>query len=329
MLYNRREFIKKSTKIASGMVLASSLPSLSGAGNTSSSKTPVSVIQSEQLSTGKQFPQSVLVKMLDEGIMHATGYANPTKAWQSLFSNKDRVALKVNCIGKETGSSKPELCYALAECLNIHVTIPPENIIIFDRTDLELQRGGYRVNKSGKGVKVYASPGYAGKFKSGSITTGVSKIITDECTALINLPLLKTHRSALLTLNLKNHYGSIPQEIVQDGKLKFHSNGKFENIVHVNSLSPIKDKTRLCIADGIIAQYDKGPKGDPRCQWPFSGIIMGVDPVAVDTIGAQIINTKRTERDLQPYTIQYLKWAEEEGLGIHNPKAINLTHKKI
>jgi uncharacterized protein (DUF362 family) len=209
------------------------------------------------------------------------------------------------------------------------VAIPPEQIIIFDRSDGELQKAGYRVNRSDKGIKAYASPGFAGKFKAGPFTTGVSTIITDECTALINVPLLKTHRGALLTMNLKNHYGSIPQEIVQDSKLKFHSNGKFENIVHVNSLSPIRDKTRLCIADGLVAQYDRGPKGDPRCQWTFGGIIMGTDPVAVDTAGLNIINTKRSENSLQPYTVKYLKWAEQEGLGIHNPEALNIIQKTV
>ena len=328
-IYNRREFIKKSTQLASGMALATSLPSLSVAGNTSSGKTSVSVIQSEQLFTGKQLSQPVLINMLDEGLMQATGYDSPTKAWKSLFNKNDRVALKVNSIGKETGSTKPELCYALAECLNRHVTIPPEQIIIFDRSDRELQKAGYRVNKSDKGIKAYASPGFTGTFKAGPFTTGVSRIITQECTALINLPLMKTHRGALLTMNLKNHYGSIPQEVVQDSKLKFHSNGKFENIVHVNSLSPIRDKTRLCIGDGIIAQYNAGPKGNPDYQWQCGSLVIGTDPVAVDTIGLHIINAKRTEHNLEPHKVKYLEWAEEAGLGIHNPAAINIMHKKI
>ena len=130
-------------------------------------------------------------------------------------------------------------------------------------------------------------------------------------------------------MNLKNNYGSIPQEIVRDSKLKFHSNGKFENIVHVNSLSPIKDKTRLCIADGLVAQYDKGPKGDPGSQWPFGGIIMGADPVAVDTAGLNIINAKRLENSLNPFTVKYLQWSEQEGLGMHNPKALNIIYKTV
>jgi uncharacterized protein (DUF362 family) len=267
--------------------------------------------------------------MLDQGIMHATGYDNPTKAWQSLFNKNDKVALKVNCIGKETGSTKPALCFALAECLNIHVTIPPEHIIIFDRTDIELQKGGYQINKSGKGIKAYASPGFSGKFKAGSFSTGVSNIITDECTALINVPLLKTHPGALISLNLKNHYGSIPKEIVQDSSLKFHSDGKFENIVHVNSLPPIKEKTRLCITDGLVAQYDKGPKGNPKYQWDFGGIIMGTDPVAVDTIGLQVINTERSKHNLNNRKVKYLHWAEEEGLGHTSAEFINVAQKVI
>ena len=153
-LYNRREFLKKSTKLASGIALATSLPSIACGRNKPSIRKSVSVIQSQQLFTEHQFPQPDLATMLDEGLMHATNYYNPTKAWQSLFNKNDKVALKVNCIGKETGSTKPELCFALAECLNIHVNIPPEHIVIFDRTDIELQKGGYRINKSEKGIKI-------------------------------------------------------------------------------------------------------------------------------------------------------------------------------
>jgi uncharacterized protein (DUF362 family) len=266
--------------------------------------------------------------MLNQGIQSITEHDSPDKAWNSLFYKNDTVALKVNCIGRQTGSTKPEVCYAVADCLNKYVGIPLENITIFDRTDMELEQAGYKINKSGKGIQVYSTSDFSSPFKVDHISTGVSSII-DKCTALINIPLLKTHRGALLTMNLKNHYGSIPKEIVQDSRLKFHSDGRFENIVRVNALPPIKEKTRLCIADGIIAQYNEGPKGNPNFQWNFGGILVGTDPVAVDSIGLKIINDKRREKNLQPYKVNYLQWAEEEGLGTSNINSVNLIHNRI
>jgi uncharacterized protein (DUF362 family) len=264
--------------------------------------------------------------MLDRGIEFVTGYNSAARAWNSLFSPRDIVAIKVNCIGKDTGSTKPELSYAVADRLHKYVNIPLENIIIFDRSDKELVLAGYRINKSQKGIKIYETPSYSPRIKSGRISIDISTIITEKCTALINLPLLKTHRGAKLTLALKNHYGSIAPEIVQTNK--FHSEG-YENVVHVNSNSLIKEKTRLCIADGLIAQFDQGPRGDPRYQWRYSGLIMGVDPVAVDTLGLQVINEKRKAENLSPFRVRYLKWAAEEGLGEHDNTSIELMKETI
>jgi uncharacterized protein (DUF362 family) len=292
--------------------------------------TKVSLIQSSDLreATGS-FNRLKICEMLDQGIKAITGYDSPDKAWNSLFFSNDVVALKANCIGRQTGSTKPDLCYAIAECLNKYVAIPHENVIVFDRTDIELEEAGYTINKSDKGLQIYSTPAYSTPFTVDHVLMGVSSIITKTCTALINVPLLKTHRSAGITLNLKNHYGSIPTETVKDSKYKFHSDGKYENTVRVNTLPPIKDKQRLCIADGLIAQYKDGPRGNPQYQWPFNGIIMGEDPVAVDRIGLKIINEQKIKKNLKPTVINYLKWAADEGIGNNDLNHIELVHCKI
>lgn len=206
------------------------------------------------------------------------------------------------------------------------MNIPFENIIIFDRWDNELVLPGYKINKSGKGIQVYGTSKYSAPIKSGDISTGVSEVITTKCTALINLPLLKTHRGAKLTLNLKNHYGSITPDVVQTNR--FHMKN-YDSVVHVNSLPPIREKARMCIADGFMAQFNQGPKGDPRYQWRYSGLIMGMDPVAVDIIGLKVINEKRREKKLPDLKVKYLKWAAKEGLGVHDLDRIQVIPDTI
>ncbi len=99
-------------------------------------------------------------------------------------------------------------------------------------------------------------------------------------------------------------------------------------MIYLNSLPPIKYKTCLYIIDSLIGQYNLGPQGDPNYQWKYNGLIMGTDPVAVDTIGLDVINKKRQENNLHPLKIKHLKWAEEEGLGTHNRRAIEVVHTK-
>jgi uncharacterized protein (DUF362 family) len=324
----RREFIQRSTCIASGILVTASLPLLSCGAEKLVQKTKASIIHSPHLGGGAPLTRSALTTMLDQGIRSITGYDDTAKAWNTLFRKNDVVALKVNCIGKEFGSTKPELAYAIAASLKSYVGIPYEHIIIFDRYEEELIKAGYLINKSSSGVQIYASSDFSSPIHFGGIAMGLSTIITKECTALINVPLLKTHSGAHLTLNLKNHYGSIPTHIVQDSRLKFHSQD-YENIVLVNALAPLREKTRLCIVDGIVAQYDQGPMANPLVQWNCNSIIMGTDPVAADAIGLNIINEQRIAHNLKPFTVQYLKWAEEEGLGVSSVDSIEVITKTV
>ena len=56
---------------------------------------------------------------------------------------------------------------------------------------------------------------------------------------------------------------------------------------------------------------------------------MGINPVAVDSIGLYVINEKRKEKGMNPLKIKYLKWAEEEGLGMSNLDSIELMQEVI
>lgn len=333
LVLNRREFISSITKtVVSTSCISLGVPLYHGCSKIieTKKKSLISIVRSDTLWVDDKLDKEKIKKLLNQGIQNITGHPDFTKAWNSLFSPNDRVAIKVNCIGKSTGSTKPALSYTVAECLNNYVNIPSENIFIFDRYERELIGAGYTINRSNKGIKVLATHSYpfSPKTKSGDIKTSLTTIITKYCTALINLSLLKTHSGAGISLSFKNHYGSIPKEIVQDDTLGYHSKN-FKNLVFLNSLPSIRDKTRLCIIDSLVGQYHRGPKGNPNYQWKYNGLIMGVDPVAVDTIGLNVINEKRQENNLNPLKIHYLKWAEEESLGTSNRKLIELIQEVV
>lgn len=298
--------------------------------NQSGKRSLVGILESDSVWFNNKLINDEIKKMLNQGIQLLTGHSDEYKAWNSIFSKNDRVAIKVNTIGRSIGSTKPEMTLAVCHCLHNYVHIPLENIIIFDRFEEELLDAGYQINLTNKGIKVIAthSQSFSTKMKSGEIDTTLTSIITKQCTAIINLALLKTHPAAGISLLLKNHYGSIPKEIVQDGNLGYHSNN-FKNLVYLNALPSLKDKTRLYIIDSLIGQYNGGPNGDPRYQWKNNVILMGIDPIALDTIGLKIINEKRMENNLSTLKVKYLKWAEEEGLGTHNLDHIQIIYKKI
>ena len=57
----------------------------------------------------------------------------------------------------------------------------------------------------------------------------------------------------------------------------------------------VKGKTRLNILSALTPQfYGRGANFfDRRYVWPYQGLIVGTDPVAVDTVGAHLLQAKR------------------------------------
>jgi hypothetical protein len=61
-------------------------------------------------------------------------------------------------------------------------------------------------------------------------------------------------------------------------------------------LPVVKDKTRLNILVMISPLFHMvGSSHSNEFIWPYNGLILGFDPVAVDSIGVQILQAKRKE----------------------------------
>lgn len=331
MRISRRQFLKASLVQFTGITLGGGLPlsylyarnAAAPVGNTRMNTPRVCIVRNPQSIIGGKPNISVIREMLNKGAMTLSGQSQPHSAWQTYFSRKDKIALKVNPVARQTGSTRPELCYALIETLTDNMDMPPDRFIIFDVDANDLAGAGFPPGAEKDKPRIVASPSYSPWIQKGSFKTRLSQILTTGCTALVNMPLLKTHKSAGISVALKNHYGSIPKTVVRQDALRYHDD-QFKNLVHLNSLPLIQDKTRLVVVDALIGQYHRGPHGDPRYQWPFSGIIMGTDPVAIDTVSLEVINQKRRDNALDPIRLPYLDWAREEGIGTNAANEIDV-----
>jgi hypothetical protein len=69
---------------------------------------------------------------------------------------------------------------------------------------------------------------------------------------------------------------------------------------------------------------------DKEYTWPYKGMIVGTDPVAVDAVGLRIIEAQRTvyfkeESPMRP-PVRHIRAAQEKhGIGIADPRRINLV----
>jgi hypothetical protein len=98
------------------------------------------------------------------------------------------------------------------------------------------------------------------------------------------------------------------------------------------NLPAVKGKTRLNILLMLTPQFNcLGPHHfDPEFVWPYGGMLLGVDPVAVDAVGLRIIEAKRKlffpeDSPLRP-SAKHIRAAEEKHrIGVADPAKIDLV----
>jgi len=113
--------------------------------------------------------------------------------------------------------------------------------------------------------------------------------IFQKATALVNVRPLRTHHWAGIGSCLKNYIQYVPN------RSSYHPEA-CAALGSIWSLPMVQGKTRLNILSVLTPQfYGRGANFfDPRYVWPYGGLIVGTDPVAVDTIGAHLLQVKRT-----------------------------------
>jgi uncharacterized protein (DUF362 family) len=201
--------------------------------------------------------------------------------------------------------------------------VTAERTIVWDRTDRELERAGYTLRKRGSGVHCYGTDGLGGFGRggyttelatSGAIGSLYSRIVTEHCDALVSVPVLKDHNLAGLSCALKNFFGAI------HNPNKYHDNGCSPFVADVCAHEHIRNRLRLAVCDATLPQYNGGPPRRPRWRWPYGGIIVSTDAVALDRVALEILERKRAAADFKPLaaerrSVRYLESAAARNLG--------------
>jgi hypothetical protein len=110
-----------------------------------------------------------------------------------------------------------------------------------------------------------------------------------KSTALINVRPLRTHHWSGVGTCLKNYIMFVPDPD------SYHDEG-CSPLGKIWESPMVKGKTRLNILCAFTPQfYGRGAHYfDKRYVWPYKGLIVGTDPVAVDAVGAHLLQVKRT-----------------------------------
>ena len=254
-------------------------------------------------------------QMMRKGMTELTGAAGWQDAWRLFVEPGDVVGIKVCPVGQPHVISAAEVMREIIAGLNA-AGIKNKDIVAYDRYRDQFFSGGFdkwlpdgvRISSAAATFDQVqlASEGYDPDhymdlaltlpgYDASNLTARRSyaaRFITKEVNKLINLPVLKDHQSAGVTLALKNlSHGLVNNVSRSHSSSTLNACGIF--IPGVVSMPVIRNKAVLHILDGVKGLYHGGPGARPEFVWEHKTIYFATDPVALDHICWNAIDEKR------------------------------------
>jgi uncharacterized Fe-S center protein len=206
--------------------------------------------------------------------------------------------------------------------------VPPQHVTVFEQYPSYLigTRLGLKGNDLPAGVKQGVHANIDATMRETAIYAAVKtrfvRFVT-EATAVIDLTMMKDHSICGFTGALKNMtHGQIvnPQD-----HHAFHCNPQ---IAVLYGYPVLQSRVRLHLTDAFKITYDGGPLDkNPERRIPHGAIYASTDPVALDSVGWDVIEEARKANGLPSLARAgrepaYIRTAAELGIGVHDKNAI-------
>jgi hypothetical protein len=280
--------------------------------------------------------------IIDRGMRDLVGSDDATQAWRYFFSPGDRVGIKVVPVGKPDSISSFEVVWEIIDGLQ-SAGVRRNDILVFERyrdefltcgydkilpegvhwecsaakyDDLQVDINGHlkgepKDHVAGYDRDVYREMAYCAPQHDAQddrrFRSHLSNIISRKVDKFISIPVLKDHRSAGVTLALKNlSHGSV-NNVARSHISSFSPASGYYHGVAINqcgefipaavSLPPIREKAVLQILDGLLGTWEGGPGNWNKtfATWEYKSLLFATDPVALDHVGWKIIDAKRAK----------------------------------
>jgi uncharacterized protein (DUF362 family) len=304
-------------------------------------------------------------QMMRKGMTDLTGTSGWVDAWRLFVEPGDVVGIKVNPVGQPHVISAAEVVREIIAGLNA-AGIKNKDIVVYDRYRDQFFKAGFdkwlpEGVRTSNAVATYDDvqldingydpdhymdmaltlPGY----DIGNLTARRSyaaHFISKEVNKLINLPVLKDHQSAGVTLSLKNlSHGLVNNVCRSHSSSTLNACGSF--IPAVVSMPVIRNKAVLHVLDGVKGLYHGGPGSRPEFVWEHKTLYFATDPVALDHICWKAVDEKRLAMELKPvaedrpdkYSTflsrqpEHIEIAGAMGLGEWNESKIDLRRNRL
>ena len=287
--------------------------------------------------------QMVIRNMLSKGLQEMTGTTSNAAAWDAIFhyynqthgrgdvgyTAGEKIVIKINLNGEGNSNSAanintcPQLCYAILDQLINTAGVAQADIGIGDPSHMDYKdrRGNYKPSLYyylNKCQTAFPNVKYWGNETGMTDTPPTSKnvmfaadgSVTDplpqcyiDAAYMINIPVLKKHHRAGISLCCKNHFGTTAP--YTNGAWQWHPSlpcpeangvavngdyGVYRCFVDIMGHKDLGGKTILYLVDGIWSSVNWG---HPPIKWrmpPFNNdwpscLFFSQDPVAIESVG--------------------------------------------
>ena len=275
----------------------------------------VVAVQDPGVLVSGHYQAEAVTRMIRLGMKELTGADGWADSWRQFFEPGDVVGIKVNPVGRPHVISDATVVREIIAGLE-SAGVKRQDIVVYDRYRKEFLEGGfdkwlpdgvrtsYAVEEGDavqQGIDGYdpdhymdmalTLPGYS-LDNLAARRSYAARFITRPVTKLVNLPVLKDHQSAGVTLALKNMSHGLVNNVSRS-----HSSSSLNAcnafIPASVSIPVIRNKAVLHILDGVKGLYHGGPFARPEFVWEHQTLYFATDPVALDHIGWEVIDAKR------------------------------------
>ncbi len=291
-------------------------------------------------------------RMTNALVLAVTHQPDVASAWRSLLKPNDRVGIKISAAGGELFTTHREIVNTIVDGL-VAAGHARRDLIVWDKSLGGIRQAGYT---EGEGYQLKSIPprdGYDAKatisapflgnliwgdfeyLPSGgqlpllsetentSSVSHLSKIVANEVTKIINLPVLSDSARNGIAGCLYNV--TIPNV---DNWRRFGVPPDYgaSSIPEIYADPHLGPKVIFNLMDGLQAQYAGGPQSQPGYSFPFATLYASKDPVAIDAIALRQLEEWRKKRKVPPIKRlgEHVQMAEQFGLGNADLKRIEV-----